>query len=70
MPTYEYKCKHCGAVVDRYFAMGEAKDKVKCPECGKQAPRNWGASFPAVQCRYSYFERAAGNPRVNRGKGR
>lgn len=70
MSYYEYKCKHCGCVGDRYFVMGEAKDKVKCQQCGKKASRNWGAPFPAIHCRYSYFERAAGNPRVGRGKGR
>jgi hypothetical protein len=47
--------------------MSEMKKKVKCPECGKMASR--AISMPAVQCRYSYFERNAGNPRVTRGKG-
>ena len=47
--------------------MGEAKSKVKCA-CGKMSPRK--ISMPAIQCRYSYFERNLGNPRVNRGKGR
>lgn len=66
MPTYEYKCK-CGKEQDRIFTMGKAKSKVKC-ECGKMALRK--ITVLALQCRYSYFERSLGNPRVNRGKGR
>jgi predicted nucleic acid-binding Zn ribbon protein len=67
LTTYEYECE-CGEVTTRDYPMGKAKSKVKCPECGKMAPRK--IAMPAVQCRYSYFERSAGNPRVNRGKGR
>ena len=66
--VYEYKCQHCGEVIERYARMGEAPEKVKCGNCGKRASRNW-SSFPAVQCRYSYMERVNGNPRVSRGKG-
>lgn len=66
MTKYEYKCE-CGKVTVRDYPMGKAKSKVKC-ECGKMAPRK--IAIPAIQCRYSYFERSAGNPRVNRGKGR
>ena len=64
---YEYRCKSCGEDIERDAPMGEAPEKVKC-KCGKRAPRSW-ASFPSVQCRYSYMERMNGNPRVNRGKG-
>lgn len=69
MPKYDFKCE-CGEKIERDAPMSEAPKKVKCPKCGKMADRDWSAGFPAVQCRYSYFERAAGNPRVNRGKGR
>lgn len=69
MASYDYQCE-CGEVIERTCPMGEAKEKVKCPACGKMAPRKWGGAFPNVICRYSYFERSAGNPRVNRGKGR
>jgi putative FmdB family regulatory protein len=67
VPTYEYKCK-CGEHVDRVSTMAEMKSKVKCPACGKMAPRCL-SSFPAVQCRYSYLERTQGNPRATRGRG-
>lgn len=38
MATYEYKCA-CGHEFERVFGMADMKRKVKCPECGKQAPR-------------------------------
>ena len=63
---YSYKCK-CGEVTDRDCKMGKAPKRVKC-QCGKTAPRKWG-QVNAI-CRYSLMERNAGNPRVNRGKGR
>lgn len=69
LPTYDYKCE-CGEITERTSSMADRKDKVKCPKCGKMAPRMWGGTFPNVICRYSLFERSAGNPRVNRGKGR
>lgn len=68
MPKYDYKCYHCGTVVEREFEMKQVKEKVKCHSCGKMAKRSWQA--PNFICRYSYMERVQGNPRVNRGKGR
>ena len=38
MATYEYACK-CGHEFERESSMAGMKPKVKCPECGKQAPR-------------------------------
>ena len=69
LPTYDYKCE-CGEEIEKTCSMADRKDKVKCSKCGKMAPRKWGGTFPNVICRYSLFERSAGNPRVNRGKGR
>jgi predicted nucleic acid-binding Zn ribbon protein len=64
--TYSYECE-CGEIANRVCEMGKAPKGVKCT-CGKRAPRKWG-QVNAI-CRYSYMERSAGNPRVNRGKGR
>lgn len=38
MPTYEYKCA-CGHYFECESSMKDMKPKVKCPECGKMAPR-------------------------------
>ena len=67
MANYEYKCA-CGEGFERDFPMGERQAAVKCPACGKMAKR--AITSPNAICRYSYFERNLGNPRVNRGKGR
>jgi putative FmdB family regulatory protein len=67
LPTYDYRCD-CGEVVERNFPMDDIKQKVKCPACGKMAKK--AVACPNAICRYSYFERSQGNPRVNRGKGR
>lgn len=34
MPTYDYKCEHCGHAFELMQKM-TAKVKRKCPECGK-----------------------------------
>ena len=67
MPLYEYRC-NCGETIERTCSMNNMKKKVKCPVCGKMASRSFN-NFPAVQCRYSYFERSQGNPRATRGRG-
>jgi len=36
MPTYEYRCKACGAQHEIFQSMSEAA-KRKCPTCGKLA---------------------------------
>jgi putative FmdB family regulatory protein len=38
MPTYEYKCDHCGQQFERQQAMSDPPVKV-CPECGKGVRR-------------------------------
>jgi len=36
MPTYEYKCEHCGHSFDVRHSMND-ESKVNCPRCGTQA---------------------------------
>jgi putative FmdB family regulatory protein len=36
MPTYEYKCNHCGHRFEKFHSMSAAPIR-KCPECGKNA---------------------------------
>jgi len=33
MPTYDYRCKACGAELEIFHSMAD-KPKRKCPECG------------------------------------
>ena len=67
MVANDYKCE-CGEVTERSFPMGSVRKHVKCPACGLMARK--AIACPNAICRYSYMERSAGNPRVNRGKGR
>ena len=39
MPDYDYLCDDCGELVERYFAMGRAKDHIPCRVCGGQMQR-------------------------------
>ncbi|MEE9514889.1 MAG: zinc ribbon domain-containing protein [Candidatus Brocadiales bacterium] len=38
MPTYEYECKDCGHVFERFESI-KAGNRKKCPECGNTANR-------------------------------
>ncbi len=38
MPTYEYECKKCGHLFERFQSMMEDPVKV-CPECGGKVKR-------------------------------
>ena len=35
MPTYEYRCEHCGAEFDKLLPIARYKEPQDCPECGK-----------------------------------
>lgn len=43
MPTYEYRCKDCGATVERWQRFDEAP-LTRCPSCGGNLNR---VVFPA-----------------------
>lgn len=43
MARYDYRCAACGDVFEVEHAMGE-KPEVKCPKCGGEAERVFGAS--------------------------
>lgn len=42
MPTYEYECKDCGHIFERFESI-TASNVKKCPECGNKARRLLGA---------------------------
>ena len=48
MPTYEYECKECGHVHDRFFKVSECLNAVDCVQCGKKAHKI--LSITAIQC--------------------
>lgn len=62
MATYEYVCK-CGHEFEKDCPMAEMKPKVKCPECGKLAPRAFKARTGI--CRQRFYDTA----RQGRGRG-
>lgn len=41
MTLYEYECRACGAVVERFARLGQADDFIDCPEssCDGRARR-------------------------------
>lgn len=42
MPTYEYECRECGHVFDRFQKMSEDA-LTRCPRCGGEVERKIGA---------------------------
>ena len=38
MPTYDFKCLHCGHTFERYLQITDDSN-VKCPKCGGQTKR-------------------------------
>lgn len=38
MPTYEYECRECGKVFEKFHKMTQ-KPRVKCPKCGGKAKK-------------------------------
>lgn len=47
MPTYEYKCKDCGHVFERFESI-KAGNTKKCPECGNRANRLIGTGGAVI----------------------
>jgi len=42
MPTYEYKCKSCGCIFEKFQGMRD-KPVAKCPTCGGKVQRLIGS---------------------------
>ncbi|MFQ5861657.1 MAG: FmdB family zinc ribbon protein [Candidatus Brocadiales bacterium] len=47
MPTYEYECKGCGHVFERFESI-TASNVKKCPKCGNRATRLLGAGSAVI----------------------
>jgi putative FmdB family regulatory protein len=38
MPIYEYRCRKCGEVFERFLKVNERGDSLTCPYCGEHKP--------------------------------
>ncbi|MGD0918447.1 MAG: zinc ribbon domain-containing protein [Thermodesulfobacteriota bacterium] len=38
MPIYEYRCRKCGKLFERYQNLNEGGDSLTCPHCGEKKP--------------------------------
>ncbi|MFQ5957460.1 MAG: FmdB family zinc ribbon protein [Candidatus Brocadiales bacterium] len=47
MPTYEYECKGCGHLFERFESITSGNIK-KCPECGNKAHRLIGTGSAII----------------------
>lgn len=36
MPIYEYQCKRCGKIFERFQKLNDREEIVKCPNCGSK----------------------------------
>jgi putative FmdB family regulatory protein len=45
MPIYEYRCRKCGEVFERYMKVNESGESLTCPYCGEKKPEKILSSF-------------------------
>jgi len=45
MPIYEYRCRKCGEVFERFQKVNEGGDNLTCPYCGGRKPEKVLSSF-------------------------
>ncbi|MGQ9647687.1 MAG: FmdB family zinc ribbon protein [Thermodesulfobacteriota bacterium] len=45
MPIYEYRCRKCEKVFERFQRMGEGGEKLVCPYCGEKRPEKMISGF-------------------------
>jgi len=45
MPIYEYRCRKCEKVFERFQKVGEGGEKLVCPYCGMKKPEKMISSF-------------------------
>ena len=48
MPIYEFSCAACGRVFERKRPVEKAGQGARCPDCGKNAQRIFGAAIIGV----------------------
>jgi putative FmdB family regulatory protein len=45
MPIYEFRCRKCDEVFERFMKVDEGGDSLKCPYCGEKKPEKILSSF-------------------------
>ena len=45
MPIYEYRCRRCGKVFEKFQKIDEGGESLKCPHCGVGKPEKILSSF-------------------------
>jgi len=45
MPIYEYRCKKCTKVFERFQRVGEGGEDLVCPRCGERKAEKRISSF-------------------------
>ena len=45
MPIYEYRCRRCEKVFEKFQRIGEGGEKLACPYCGEKKPKKMISSF-------------------------
>jgi len=45
MPIYEYQCRKCGEVFERFMKVSEKGDSLTCPYCGENKPEKILSGF-------------------------
>ena len=45
MPIYEYRCRKCEKVFEKFQSVGEGGEELSCPSCGEKKPERIISSF-------------------------
>lgn len=65
MPTYDYECRKCGHVFEKFHSM-TAKPRVRCPECRAVAKKMLGVGAGIIFKGSGFYEtdyrRKSGSP--------
>ena len=49
MPIYEYRCRKCGEVFEKFQWFNKGTDSLKCPHCGEPGPERIVSSFSSLK---------------------
>ncbi len=49
MPIYEYRCRKCGEVFERFMKVNEKGESLTCPHCGEAKPEKILSGFSSCK---------------------